>query len=245
MVMCSAFILYGLLLTTPPVQAAKVPPAPPAKVAFKEDNGEPFVTLPATVEGKIGAYIPIKPLTNGKEVKYIAIDDGLNVFPAEMLIDKRSTVVSSISAGRYRLLAYTAVADTPSQPVITTIVVGNPPPVPPPNPDPPGPGPTPVPVRPTGLAGEMYDQLMTFNKTELNKVRLILDNRINNVAGKSVIVSMILSDMAAAGIARGGPWSLYISWMKDRLIKEWPDATDDQVVDAMKQWKIAVEALLK
>jgi hypothetical protein len=48
----------------------------------------------------------------------------LNVFPAQLLADTKATVVTSVTPGKYRLLAYTATGDLPSEPVIVTIVIG-------------------------------------------------------------------------------------------------------------------------
>lgn len=112
-------------LPTPP------PPIPPAG---------PTLTLPAEVKGDPGAFVRIAATTNGREVKWIAVTPGLNVFPAEMLRDSRSTVVVASAEGRYQLLAYTALDGLPSDPATTTILIGSAPP-----PQPPGPAPPPVP----------------------------------------------------------------------------------------------------
>jgi hypothetical protein len=112
---------------------------------------QPELELPATVEGDAGTFIPIKGKTNGKEVKWVSMDKGLAVFPAGMLRDATATVVQSAVGGQYRLLAYTARGDVPSDPVVVMVVVHGPQPPPnpvPPNPVPPGPGPQPNPVTP-------------------------------------------------------------------------------------------------
>jgi hypothetical protein len=71
--------------------------------------------------------------TEGKVVRYVALDQGLQVFPSSLLANQRATVVTSAKPGRYRLLAYTSVADVPTEPVITTVIIGSStPPVPPP-----------------------------------------------------------------------------------------------------------------
>lgn len=102
------------------------------------------VELPPEVKGPVGGFITVKPVKlEGKTVRYVPLDDGLAVFPAELLSDPTVTVVSSSKAGRFRLLAYTAQADKPSAPALTTVVVGDPAPPPGPNPTPPGPTPPP------------------------------------------------------------------------------------------------------
>jgi len=82
------------------------------------------IEVPAEVRGEPGAFIAITPKTDGKRVKYYSLDNGLNSFPAGLLSDPTATVVTAPLPGRYRLLAYTALGDMPSDPVIITVVVG-------------------------------------------------------------------------------------------------------------------------
>lgn len=94
------------------------------------------VELPAEIKGEVGSFIAVRPKTDGKLVRYYSLDAGLNSFPAELLSDPTATVVTAPRAGRYRLLAYTALGDRPSDPVIVTIVVGGAAPPTPPVPTP-------------------------------------------------------------------------------------------------------------
>ena len=94
------------------------------------------VELPAEIRGEVGSFIAVRPKTDGKLVRYYSLDAGLNSFPAELLSDPTATVVTAPRAGRYRLLAYTALGDRPSDPVIVTIVVGGAAPPTPPVPTP-------------------------------------------------------------------------------------------------------------
>lgn len=118
------------------------PPKPPVE--------ELTLSLPAEVTGKVGSFIKVTAKTNGLHVRWKGLDDGLAVFPGEMLRDSRSTVVSAAEAGEYRLLAYTALADVPSDPEICLVKVTGPPKPTPPEPpkptppEPPKPEPTPV-----------------------------------------------------------------------------------------------------
>lgn len=92
------------------------------------------IEMPATFTGAPGQFIAIRPIkTDGKIVQYFPLDNGLSVFPAALLNDTTATVVTAVKSGKYRLLAYTALADKPSLPVIVTVVVGdgNPEPIPP------------------------------------------------------------------------------------------------------------------
>lgn len=98
--------------------------------------------LPAEVRGEVAAFVTVLAETSGKQVKFYPIDAGLSVFPAALLANPKATVVVAAKAGTYRLLAYTASGDIPSDPQICRVVIGGgkpddvkPPPPPPPPPD--------------------------------------------------------------------------------------------------------------
>lgn len=103
------------------------------------------ISLPETIKGEPSVFIPITAVTKGEIVQFVPLDSGLSVFPSNLLTDKKTTVVVASKAGRYRVLAYTSIDNKPSNPAITTLIVGN---APEPGPIPPGPGPVP-PVPPT------------------------------------------------------------------------------------------------
>lgn len=92
------------------------------------------LTVPAEIKGPVSGFIPVTAVTEGKAVKYVPLDAGLQVFPPGLLVNPKSTVVVAGKSGRYRLLCYSSVGDIPTDPVITTIVVGDQSPVPPPTP---------------------------------------------------------------------------------------------------------------
>ncbi len=98
--------------------------------------------LPAEVRGEVAAFVTVLAETSGKQVKFYPIDAGLSVFPAALLANPKATVVVAAKSGTYRLLAYTAAGDVPSDPQICRVVIGNgkpddvkPPTPPPPQPD--------------------------------------------------------------------------------------------------------------
>lgn len=135
-------------------------------------NPIPKVEVDSVIVGEPNNFITVIPKTNGKAVKYAYIDKGLNVFPSSLLANPIATVVTA-PKGKYRLLAYTAIGDVPSDPAIITINIGNvpdsapfgpynPEPIPPtpipPNPKPPVPPtpPGPIPPQPEdGLAAAL------------------------------------------------------------------------------------------
>ena len=89
--------------------------------------GQPDISLPDTARTDVGVFLPITATTKGEVVQFVALDQGLSIFPANLLADKKTTVVVASKAGRYRVLAYTSIENKPSLPAIITVVVGNPP----------------------------------------------------------------------------------------------------------------------
>lgn len=108
------------------------------------------IKLPAEAKGEPGAFVKIPADTDGKEVRWYSPDKGLQVFPVELLKDSKTAVVTANAPGRYRLIAWTAKGDVPSDPAICVVVIGDAPPDPGPNPpkppDPPVPPPDPSPI---------------------------------------------------------------------------------------------------
>jgi len=85
------------------------------------------VTLPQEIHGQPGQFISIPSVTDCKSVQWVVLDAGLNLFPVELLRDTTTAVVSANSPGKYRVLAYAAKGDLASKPVITTVIIGDPP----------------------------------------------------------------------------------------------------------------------
>lgn len=94
--------------------------------------------VPSEVKGEVGAFIPVRARTEGAKVVFVSVDAGLNLFPADLLADKRATVVTAAKPGRYRLICYSAVGGEPTDPAVVVVVIGGEP-----APVPPQPGPTP------------------------------------------------------------------------------------------------------
>lgn len=97
---------------------------------------EPAVPLklPAEVKAAPATIAEVRAETTGKVVKWVALTPGLSVRP----IDDGRVLLVSGPAGRYELLAYTALGDVPSDPARCVVVIGEPPG---PNPKPPEPPP--------------------------------------------------------------------------------------------------------
>jgi len=109
------------------------------------------ITLPPEVKGKPGSFITIPATTDGSIVQWVVLDSGLELFPAELLASTRTAVVIAQSEGTYRLLAYTAKDNNPSQPTICRIIVKQA-----------GPEPTPTPPEPEPEASSFQKRLQTL-----------------------------------------------------------------------------------
>lgn len=105
------------------------------------------VSLPKEVKGIVGDFIEVPAKAEGL-VRWVPMDQGLRVFPTRLLIDTRTAVVTSQVPGKYRLLAYSAKDNIPSDPVICLVVVEKEASPTPPRPNPPQPNPTPNPPAP-------------------------------------------------------------------------------------------------
>jgi hypothetical protein len=132
------------------------------------------------VAGEVGAFIRVSAATDCKIVKWMAMDPGLNVFPADLLKNSLSTVVIGGKPGVYRLLAYTACDDTPSNPAVCMVIVTGPvDPTPGPGPNPPAPNP-PAPNPPVPAPGQIsvliVDNVDDYGKPEYAPYLAVLNS---------------------------------------------------------------------
>lgn len=90
----------------------------------------PVVTAPAEVKGEPSTFVTVRAeVKDATAVKFVPLDGGLSVFPADLLTTKVATVVVASKAGKYRILCYAGNADGASDPVFITLVIGDVPPV--------------------------------------------------------------------------------------------------------------------
>lgn len=122
------------------------------------------VKLPAEVRGDPGSFVRVAADTDGSHVRWLALDSGLSVFPSDLLKDSKTTVVVAQKPGKYRVAAWTAKGDVPSDAAICTVVIGTPPD--------PGPGPTPpdppTPDPPAPISGKRV--LIVYESGEASKM---------------------------------------------------------------------------
>lgn len=147
----AAFVmLFGLVLSPLAVEYYQSIDGNNVVIAQAPDPALPNISIPKELTGDVGQFIEVKSTTNGKQVNWAVLNQqGLNLFPMDLLKDSKTAVAVAQKEGIYYLHAWTALGDIPSELQTCKITIGKPiPPVPPtPIPVPPGPIP-PVPPQP-------------------------------------------------------------------------------------------------
>lgn len=82
-----------------------------------------FAQQPIEIKGRTAQFITLTaPSLTGDVIKYVTLDN-LSVFPSDLLSDKKKTVVVAAKAGSYKIIAYSAKDNVPSDPVIITLTI--------------------------------------------------------------------------------------------------------------------------
>ncbi len=130
------------------------------------------VTLPKDMSVKPGRLLKIAATTTGKTVKWCLPSDDADLIVAE---SGMWGIFSSTVPGKYKVFAWTAVADKPSDAAICTVTVEGTPPTPNPNPNPNPDPPIPTPDPPLSVLGksikDAFDQETEADKT-VNKTKI-------------------------------------------------------------------------
>lgn len=191
------------------------------------------LTLPAEIRGEVAQFVAVNATTEGKLVRFLALDAGLNVFPSDLLVNQKTTVVLAATPGRYRLLAYTAVGDNPTAPAITTIIIGQPP-----GPGPgPGPGPQPDPLA-EGLRSILGGLQEQGQADQLNRLIGLYKDGVTIAQNPAIrttegLFQALVAQRKKAGIRDGA-----LSAVRERLAQEWAaamGAADVALSDALRE----------
>ena len=89
---------------------------------------DPTVSLPPAVSARPGRLVQIAAKTDCKLVRWYLAGEDADLIVME---STRSAIFSAMAPGRYRILAWTAAGDIPSEPAVCVVTVGSAPPVPP------------------------------------------------------------------------------------------------------------------
>lgn len=168
--------------------------------------------LPREVQGQPGKFIPIKAETMGKQVRWRALDPGLEILDdLPSLKEGKEIRCIACKPGRYRVEAYTSINDEPTPIVVCTVVIGDAPPGPnpPPNPNPPNPNPPNPPIDP--LIAKLSAALVADGgSTPVNRAQLIALSGLYEAAADHAAkpgiatVGMLLEDIRKVAYGDGG-----------------------------------------
>lgn len=89
---------------------------------------DPTVSLPPTVAARPGRLVQIAARTDCKLIRWYLAGDDADLIVME---STRSAIFSAVAPGQYKILAWTAAGDIPSEPAVCVVTVGSAPPVPP------------------------------------------------------------------------------------------------------------------
>ncbi len=167
--------------------------------------------LPKEIKGLPGKFITIKAETMGKQVRWRAVDPGIEILDdLPSLKEGKEIRCIACKPGRYRVEAYTSINDEPTPIVVCTVVVVNAPPGPtPPNPNPPNPNPPVPPVDP--LVAKLAAAFATDGgSTPVNRAQLIALAGLYEAAADHAArpgittVGMLLEDIRKVAYGDGG-----------------------------------------
>lgn len=137
---------------------------------------QPTISVPKEIQGVVGQFIEIPATTNGGTVKWAVLNQqGLNLFPMDLLKDTKTAVAVANADGIYYLHAWTALNDIPSDLSTCKITIGNPPTPVPPTPTPVPPTPTPVPT-PTKISVLFVDENSNYGTASYKSYEGIINS---------------------------------------------------------------------
>lgn len=179
------------------------------------------LTLPAEVKGVKGKFVTVIAETKATEVTWIVEDfyGSIDLFPSELLANKKATVLIASADGRYRLWAVACV-DKKLVKTHTFIVIGDPGPTPP-GPKPPTP-PDPPKPEPSPIAADGLHVMVLFETADKSKMS---KGHFDIVYGMEMRQWLKANCTADTGAGDGKAY-----WIVDKdadlsqLAKKWQDA---------------------
>lgn len=196
------------------------------------------ITLPPEIHGLPGAFISIPSATDGKQVQWVVLDKGLNLFPVELLKDSKTCVVTTTIEGRYRVLAYTATGDNPSKPAITLVIIGSPP-APEPEPD--------NPEEASKLSREIRAIYRALNEDDKQakalKLAAIYKGLVATAKDESIETTGFIGTAKIAANKVLAPTDL--KEIRDKLSKEFVGFPDDPAVIITAEMRLKFAAVFK
>lgn len=190
----------------------------------------PSISLPASIQAKPGRLIQIVAKTDAKTVRWFLSSPA----DADLIImeSSKQAIFSAMEPGRYRLVAYTASGDVPSDPAICDITVGL----------------TPSPVNPTdplatsiaaiwGALDEPERLLSKDGLTQAYKAGLLLTSD-----PKILDVGAFNAALVALRRARVGDSKLVT--IRDRISDEWATLGNDPSAPFTADMRLKAAAII-
>jgi hypothetical protein len=179
----------------------------------------PSLKLPDRVNGDPGDFIMVTADTTGKNVQWFSCDSNLKIFPASLLKETKTAVVTCRVPGSYKLMAITCAGDELSPVATTVVVVGKPPPTPTPTPTPdpsPDVNPGPAPIQLDGFRVLVVYESEDVAKMPVTQSAVLFSKDVRGYLNSKCVIG-------ADGVTR--EWRI---WDKDTNVaaesKHWQDA---------------------
>ena len=164
--------------------------------------GQTIKLTESAYKAEVGQPVTVRVETDGEIVRWSPVDNGLWMSDPTLQITTKAVQAWAMKPGKYRLWAWTAKDNTPSDKVEAVIVVGTPGPDPGPEP---GPNPNPTPPTPDGLAAKVKDWISKVDsprKSEESKaVAELYLNLASQVAAGGITDEDALADAMTKGHA--------------------------------------------
>jgi len=167
---------------------------------------QPTISLPPTIAARPGRLIQVIAKTDAKTVRWFLSSPA----DADLIVmeSTKSAIFSSVISGKYRLVAYTAVGDMPSEPAICDITVGE--------------LVVPVPIDP--LAGSLqaiYSALTEPAKDESVAILLDVYRRGRAIVSDPAILDIGAFNAALVASRRAKLDDDKLATLRDRIAAEW------------------------
>lgn len=157
------------------------------------------VSMPSEVTAPVGRLSTLAVKFEGKVLRWVSLDNDLGVIREYDETPGQVTLrLIPFKEGTYKIVAYTAKGDVPSEPAVCVVKTGGEP-----GPNPPGPNPPPSPPVPSGLR-----VLVVYESAELSKLPATQTAALYSAAVRDYLQTHCVMDAAAGNRA----WRI---WDKD------------------------------
>lgn len=190
---------------------------------------QPTISLPTTLVARPGRLVQVVAKTDAKVVRWFLSSPA----DADMIVmeSTRSVIFSSVVSGKYRLVAYTAAGDLPSEPAICDITVGE--------------LVVPVPIDPlTTSLQAIYSALNEQGKEESLAILLDVYRRGRAIVSDPAILDIGAFNAALVASRRSKLDDSKLPTMRDRIAAEWAVLGTDSSLDMSAEVRNKILAIM-